>query len=64
MTKPKEIKCPKCERIVMFYDGKGKIPLKVKCKHCDKLVVFDPKDGSTKITNVPKRAQSSGVMFY
>lgn len=64
MAKPKEIKCPKCKTRVMTYDGKGKIPLKSKCKRCEKLIVFNPNKDSIDVTNVPKRATSSGVMFY
>ena len=58
------IYCPKCGRKVGSYDGKSQINKSMECKKCKKLVVFLVETGETKLKDIPKRTQSSGMRFY
>ena len=60
----KTIYCPKCGRKVGIYDGKSTVHKIAKCKKCDKLVVYNVDTGKTKVTKVPERNCSSGMIKY
>ena len=60
----KTIYCPRCGRKVGTYDGKSTVHKIVKCKKCNKLVVYNVDTGKIKVTNIPERNCSSGIIKY
>lgn len=60
----KKIYCPRCGRKVGTYDGKSTVHKIVKCKKCNKLVVYNVETGKIKVTNIPERNCSSGMIKY
>lgn len=60
----KTIYCPRCGRKVGTYDGKSTVHKTIKCKKCNKLVVYNVDTGKTKVTKLPERNCSSGMIKY
>ena len=63
MADKKTIYCPKCNRKVATYDGKGQIDIITSCKKCDKMIIYRVKTGKTEIKKKPERNCSSGMVF-
>lgn len=66
MVKKEEkiIYCPSCGRRVAKYDGKSTINVIAKCKKCQKLVVYNIETGKIKLSKIPERNCSSGMIMY
>jgi hypothetical protein len=64
MNKEKTIYCPKCGRRVSHYDGRGTMNIMATCRKCRKRVVYDVSNDKTKLTDIPQRETSSGMIFY
>ena len=58
------IYCPKCNRKLGSYNGKGTIPKVIDCQNCKIRTVFDPQTGKTEVKPIPERATASGKTFY
>nr|DAG75545.1 MAG TPA: DNA-directed RNA polymerase [Caudoviricetes sp.] len=63
MVKKQTIYCPKCNRKVGTYDGKGKIDKVCRCKKCNKKIIFKVATGETVRKSLPIRNCSSGMTF-
>lgn len=59
----KAILCPQCGRKVGTYDGRSKMDYITRCKKCKKRVVYHVATGETKLSDIPKRTTSSGMIF-
>lgn len=64
MAEPKRIYCPRCKRRVSKWDGRSSMNVIANCKRCKKRVVFYVNSQETKVTEIPQRNTSSGLVFY
>lgn len=64
-NKDQKIKCPQCGCFLTFSDKRDGRIHKLACKRCNKWIWFKPNNpNDMEIKEIPKRCQSSGMVFY
>lgn len=59
------IVCPKCGKFLLKADKRDNRVSQKACRKCNKLITYKPSDRSfRKISEIPPRQSSSGVIFW